>query len=495
NEQVIVLECGALPASPDSCDLDTADFTGANAQGHLAGPYVVHRRLLTDSSVIDCLAMQCHVVALGETSESNGVAISFSKTGEPAAKVSATPAKGLRDLQRVELAGHGFGTTSQPTVAECLAAGPLAQSCVSVAPATGDGHGGFATSIVVRRTITKPNGTRVDCAKAAGTCEVLALDSLDIDYLATTPLSFDASVPPPPAPTLTVTPATKIPYWAHVRVRGAHWTPGDMLAISECAGQNCGALFTETQVAADGGFDTNLLVSRVVPDLGLETATGASATATAMPGTDCVKSHNCNLTVIDENEAGVVSTALAFDPKAPVPPAPSLTIKPGAPFKDGQVVQVAGAHFAPLARYDVSECAVWDQSESCFDGFAPGANPYTDATGAFTMTFTMVGKDTTPGFGFNCRAAGTTCFLIASSDGGVSVQKKLTFAAGSASTSSTDPSSAPAHHTSAPTTPGSGSTCATRVVATRGLLRMTSAGRRAIAACGDVHRLIAAARQ
>ncbi len=480
-EQVIVLECASSPPTPDSCDLTNAVFTSAGARGRFVTPLQVHRRLLTSTSIVDCLAAHCSVVALGEVSFTNAVRITFSATGEPSPKVGAKPSYRLRDLQRVEIVGRGFASTSSPAVAECLGAGPLAQSCVSITTAANDGKGGFHTSIVVRRTITNPRGTRVDSAKAVGTCVLVALDGNDLDYLATAPLGFDRSIPPPPPATVTLSPSTKLPYYAHVRVRGAHWTPGDLLEITECAGQSCGALFTEARVAADGGFDTTLLVSRVVPDY------GPAASAPGVAGTDCVKSHNCSITVVDEDEAGLVVAPLTFDPKAPIPPDASISVTPGGPYRNNQVVQIKGAHFPPLVGYGVAECVVSAESVGCLGEGGQGS-PTTDAHGAFATTFQLVSRSSE--FGFDCLDPSTACMLVAQSEGGVEAVKSLHFVAGA---NSAGPSVA-LHRVASPAVPATTSGCGARPSATRGWLRLTAAGRRALGACGDLHRFAAASR-
>src|SRR5262249_23690086 len=122
----------------------------------------------------------------------------------------------------------------------------------------------------VRREISTGLGKQFDCAKRPGACELIALDELDVDYHATAPLAFDASVPPPAPPSLVVRPKTDLPPYARVTVTGEHWNPNDPFMIMlECAGRGqsaCAFLDTFAMPDSGGAFQVAPLLQREVPN-------------------------------------------------------------------------------------------------------------------------------------------------------------------------------------------------------------------------------------
>src|SRR5207302_103432 len=84
---------------------------------------------------------------------------------------------------------------------------------------------------------------------------------------------------------------------------------------------------------------------------------------------------------------------LQFDPGAPLPPPPAVTVTPSSGLADGQTVTVAGTSFGASSPVTVGECATDGQpNPTLFDltGCSLSfANAITDGHGAFTTPLTV----------------------------------------------------------------------------------------------------------
>jgi len=309
------------------------------------------------------------------------------------------------------------GFTAHPvvTVTECV----VAQfSCGPSVDALTRADGSLSTKFAARRVLVDGSGTRIDCAATAGSCEILVVDSANVDYRATTPLEFDPTLPPPPPPTLTVRPSTNLPFYARVTMRGKHWEPGDFVLVMECQTKASFACAPIDFVQADGNG-----VIQAQPMLQRELVDGFNPGA---PPIDCAAPHaGCALIAESGTDGSVVTVPVKFDPNAPIPPAPSAKVKPAGPYHDQQVVTVTGKNFAPRAAFSVSECATSAGSEGCL---IEGGAGFTSATGAASTQFQLFSALDPLDPTTDCTNAGVTCFLEVSSEGGAVADVPLTFA-------------------------------------------------------------------
>jgi hypothetical protein len=123
----------------------------------------------------------------------------------PAAAATPTllvvPAVNLVDLQTVSVQGNGFPQNIQVGLIECAAGAtaPTDQCDTNfLAFATTDSSGSYTAQFTVGRLI-RVGGTTLDCAPS--NCELFSSD-LGVANVATAPLEFDPTVPPPPTLTL-----------------------------------------------------------------------------------------------------------------------------------------------------------------------------------------------------------------------------------------------------------------------------------------------------
>jgi Neocarzinostatin family len=264
------------------------------------------------------------------------------------------------------------------------------------------------------------DGTHFDCAKAAGACELVAIDVTDVDYHALAPLAFDPNLPPPPPATLTVNPDTKLPYYARVTLTGKNFAPLDFAFIMECPSkrsQDC-AIIGAAQTDKKGAFATRPMLEReLVDEFG-----GAPV--------DCAATHaHCVVTV--EGSDGSTTAPVAFDANAPIPPAPSASVTPTGPYTDRQTVTVNGLNFAPKAQYEFGECLTTQDEELC--GYQAPRRQVTNADGSLSNQFKVSSRvDDGVGDTANCTSKGATCTLEISSEGGAAVSLPLTFTSSSA---------------------------------------------------------------
>jgi hypothetical protein len=423
---VVALECVKGATDPSTCDLGNFEEGTTDAHGAATFSFTAHRTLLDDSGFEDCVKVACEiVVSPGEVfdTEANAPIAFDPKAPLPKTALTAKPSTKLRDEQTLNIAGSGFtlnaGAGDGIEVIECITVSLLCGPATSASEPGPSGR--FSTVLSVKREIANGPGMRFDCAKKAGSCELLAIDEFDVDYHATTPLAFDASLPPPPPPSLVVKPNTKLPYYARVTITGKHWNPNDFLEMLQCATNDPSACaFLDTEAIADtgGAFQVTPILQRELPNL--FDPQGKSV--------DCAKvKGGCEL-IVEDSVGDSAVAPLAFDPKAPIPPAATLTATPAAPYTDGEVLHLKGAHYPPDAQFSITECALGTEEGVC-ETSGGGA---TNRKGALATTFQV--ERTFPDFEgtgvIDCAKANVVCTLEVDSEGGASAVLPLTFKKG-----------------------------------------------------------------
>jgi hypothetical protein len=330
-----------------------------------------------------------------------------------APSLTVTPSTGLLYVQSVTLSGSGFTPNVFVGWAECRNnhSGDAGDCDVTHTGSTlTDGAGAFSAPFTVRRMLHTANGD-VDCAAAPGTCNVGSAKISDHSEGAGMALTFDPSAPIPPPPVVTVTPNTGLLYFQSVTVAGSGFTPGATVGWAECKNNQSGDAadcdtghsgFATTD--GSGAFSSTFTVRRI-----LHTGNG---------DVDCAAApETCRLGAADLSDYSVGGgMALTFDPDAPIPPPPTLTVAPDTDLVDGQSVTVTGGDFPPNTLVVMSQCTTATQPAG-FCGFIDGSAT-TDADGAFTTTFNV--RRAVYDFGVfpvagvvDCASAPQLCSIIA----------------------------------------------------------------------------------
>jgi hypothetical protein len=430
NDAAFGVQCPAGTKDPSACDLFEFVEVPTDASGAFATDLTVHRRMFAGTGILDCATVSCEVLfspaqAFVTTATKT---IAFDPSAPfPPTTAAARPSSRLVDRQSIKIVGSGFTEPGEFGGPFVLALECLANKFVCATEADGVvGKGGrFGGIIEVRRMITTPSGARVDCAQRRGRCDVLLFDAEDADYLARAPLAFDASVPPPPAPTLVVTPRTKLPYYARVQTSGKHWRPDDLVPMTECGGAGlavqCVSLMTLASADSAGTFHSAPMLQRMLSDPFFHTGTTV----------DCAKPKSaCQLSGMD-SDGDFVTVPVAFDPKAPVPPPPTASTKPASPFRRNQVVQIKGKGFPANAQFEIEECGTGPTLGECFSSF--GGSEATDAHGNLATAFQVQPLDV------DCARKRVTCALQITSEGGAQVVLPFRFRSGGGATASAEP--------------------------------------------------------
>ena len=281
--------------------------------------------------------------------------------------VSAEPATGLVDGQRVAVTGSGFVPGEAVGIVQCADAladqpGDAVDTCdiglYIGATATSDGL--VTGSYVVRRHLTTPRTGTVDCLLEVRRCH-LAIGALDdYDRSGGVKIEFATTEGPggdtPPAavvPLATVTPLVGLADGDTILVDGTGFTPGDALHTSLCAldPDVCweltapGATATDAPaltVGADGRVSGDLQVWRYLPG--------------PQPGTyvDCAISQ-CQLHL--EGTSGPAPITLGFTPGGDPPTGAAMAIDPADGLAPGDPVSITGAGFDAGATIGLSICA------------------------------------------------------------------------------------------------------------------------------------------
>jgi hypothetical protein len=120
--------------------------------------------------------------------------------------VTVTPNTDLVDAQQVSVSANGFAANASIAVLECTTGATTQDNCdlSTLLFTNADGTGTVSTNYNVFRVIQPASTpTALDCAPS--NCVLAVADISDQTQAASTPLSFDASIPPPPTLQITAT--------------------------------------------------------------------------------------------------------------------------------------------------------------------------------------------------------------------------------------------------------------------------------------------------
>ena len=404
------------------CD-DYLDFLTADAAGAFDADVAVSRLVRTVDfpdigsppvfTIVDCATVACRLDANGYSdtealSLTAEAPISFDGSVPPPALpvVTVTPHSDLP--YRAQVAVHGTGFSPGESVnAEFCADSPNGSACAFDGGfALADAGGVVDLTVGVRRRISYGGGEpTVDCVDAGSHCYVEVFGQRSYEQVLAD-VTFDPNAPVPPPPAATVTPDHDLGYHQVVTVAGSNFTPGTVY-VSQCApvdGEDpypyCIGGGPSLTADASGHLSGTMTVDRIVrlgPGFSVDCATTA---------TPCILEFG-NPGGLDD----VVDVPLAFDPDAPVPPPPAVTVTPSAHLFDGQHVTVAGRNFTPGTQVGVTECraGVPVIADGCDIGQVRVATVAADGT--FSRRFVTESVLGTADGPIDCTTAANACVL------------------------------------------------------------------------------------
>jgi len=367
NATIASVECAPGAVTVDNCDLSTAVYANADANGAFTSNRVVRRLIEVGGSTVDCAAPTGCILGAGNIAnyaESSGMAISFDPSKPPVTtKIVATPSTNLRDHQLVTVTGQGFFPATSVSVLECLTSDNTACAYETQRFATTGTNGGFTMpNFAVEREISTyglSGPEVVDCA-VPGTCE-LVVGSGSVGAPPTpAPLSFNP-VFPPAVPAITVTPATGLADLQVVTVRGSGFLPGSPVSLSECS-PSAFTCDTASQSVTPGFRGQFLATMTLRRRIALQNG-GGSALAFA----DCVVA-SCEIDAASQSSPANVSAPVSFDPRKPSV-VPSASVIPNSGLSDDQAVNVTlhgfGSHRSVLLVECVNHAAIDEFLSNC----------------------------------------------------------------------------------------------------------------------------------
>src|SRR4051794_23283329 len=353
--QVLVAEC-LTPSSMQNCVL--VGNVAADAKGSFITTVQVHRSVAQlPFGITDCAAAAdtCRLVTVSSSDYDfeQEVALDFDPSGPlPTGSITVTPGSGLVQFQTVTVAGTGFAGPGAQTI-QCKSAATSAGDCnqngYAFVPVTGAGT--FTEQFSVRRILHLEAGD-FDCASAPGACKLVAVSFGSAPIVASANLDFDASVPAPPPPAISVAPDAGLVSGQQVTVTGSHFQPSSFVQLGECLtdAESTGycpfASNAFAQTDGNGAFTTSLTVRRGVPDF------------TSFPPAvvDCAGAvQQCSVQAFS-GTGDTASAPIDFDPSVPVK-VPAVTVSPRLGLPDRGLVDVHATGLAPGEQVVVSECA------------------------------------------------------------------------------------------------------------------------------------------
>ena len=204
----------------------------------------------------------------------------------------------------------------------------------------------FATTFTVQREVGILGGPLTDCLSTP--CVVRAQSGNDPLAQENQVVLGFANVALPTKPVLTVTPNTGLGARQAVTVAGHGYGANETLTLNECtrtstfANYTCFFFQSGAVTDATGSFTTTLTARRFIPG--------------SPQQVDCAPSA-CLIAAYSYDDVLASSGAdINFDPNAPRPPPPTVTVSPSTGLVNGPDVTVSGAEYSPNASIGMSQC-------------------------------------------------------------------------------------------------------------------------------------------
>lgn len=405
----------------DQCAFSRAHCRSVSSEAEIApdGSFALDyevRRFITgrDVAPIDCAAVPCVLLAESpDTPVSNLTApISFDPAApyDPLPTISVTPNANLGVETPALVAGSHFAPTERVYATECVL-GSVFGPCAVLFSLPADSSGSVSGAATLHRQLSEFGQAPTDCAATGVRCGVV-LRGVASGSVVSTVITFDPGVA---LPSMTVDPSTGLPFRGTVTVRGRHLVPNTTYDAVECAtGLGQSACGTTARGTSDGSGKLDLgvsvrrrLTSFTVNELGITyfrydcTAAGITCSVRLVP-----------------TAGGIALTApITFDPNAPIPPPPSMTVTPSRDLGVRQSVSVSGSGFLPDSPVTLSQCES-RLSPLGIQTCVGTVQARSDASGRLATTMT-VRKVITTGIlsGTDCSTAVGTCVLRATTGG------------------------------------------------------------------------------
>ena len=271
-DTIVVSQCAA---DDPFCFAGFGSPVPVGADGHFTTTVAVHLRVNTAiGGLTNCLAVAC-VVQAGSFNDPDYLAtapLTFdpSQPLPPVPAITVTPNTALRHDQLVQVHGTGFDPQSGIEISECPP--DTSGFCNDyLADVLADGNGAFDASVPVSRLVSsfdfEDEEQTVDCGPGGCSISASAYES-DVSLSASAPIAFDASIPPPALPVVTVTPNSNLPFRTAVAVHGTGYAPGEQVYADYCLNSpssgTCGFESGFGVADANGTIDLTLTVRRRV---------------------------------------------------------------------------------------------------------------------------------------------------------------------------------------------------------------------------------------
>ncbi len=308
--------------------------------------------------------------------------------------VSVEPATALRDEQNVAVHGAGFIPDADASVEECVTSAPNRGGCRFLTNAATGHDGALETEVAVRRRVGID-----DCAVDACVLRVTVFPFDQVDVV----LAFDTSIPPPPAPSVTVEPATGLVDRQVVDVQLHDVEPGSFVELQLCAvGES--ACHVEVSQSVDGPAAT---IPMSLPHVGRD-------------GVDCAVTP-CELRVgLFGADSYSFAVPVAFDPDAPLAGSGSLRVVPANGLWDRQQVEVRGDRLDPGTPLSMRECTT---PEAAAGSCTPAIDATVDSRGELSAPFSV--RRSVPSAAGVGDCAQIACYLVVDGEPGAALP--LTF--------------------------------------------------------------------
>ncbi len=270
-------------------------------------------------------------VPYGDLDDRVSIGLVFDGSHPPVSpQATVDPATNLTHLQSVTVTATNFLPDAFGQIEQCAAAGERNEQCHYLTEVTVGADGSFTTTAAVSRRVGL-----TDCASAPCVVRVLAypIDSVDV------PVTFDASVPPPPVPSVDVSPKTDLVDRQVVQVQFHGVDPGTFAALSLCTADetSCGADVSENLSSADAVVP--LLLPRVLGN-----------------NVDCAVVACVVRVQIYAADIYDFAIPVAFDPDAPLSAGTQVQVLPARGLWDRQSVEIRGNSYDPGADASVRQC-------------------------------------------------------------------------------------------------------------------------------------------
>ena len=383
NRQIVIVQCLELATSAADCDTERYKYVPTDGTGAFSTTWEVRRIAHTANGIVDCgdAPGTCRVIAANpsDTSESTFVAISFDPSVPlpPPPTILVGPLTGLVEGQDLALFGSGFPPDSAVRFYQCPT-GAVA-GCVELGWAPTDAAGGVASVVPDVRRVLYPGIGSLDCASADGACELRVQSATDRDALASVPLGFDPAGPIT-LPSLVVTPSTALPFRSTVQAVGSGFPGSGPPSFPYVQLLQCRAGTTSYEECHAGGGGE---LARLDESGGFEMPVVARRFLRLFDGTqfDCASAAGACELVAQQFTGPSATAALEFDPSAPIPPPPTITLSPNGALPYRAAVTVIGTDFPPDTPVRLSQC-----ESGVLYCSGPGAFgvAITDGTGSFS---------------------------------------------------------------------------------------------------------------